>query len=46
MTQQKNNRNIRQKKAGVNPQGLTEEKADQQPFSQLEAKAKKDNTKR
>ncbi|WP_182199273.1 small, acid-soluble spore protein L [Paraliobacillus salinarum] len=46
MTKHKNDRNNRQKKAGVNPQGLTEEKADQQPFSQLEAKAKKDNTKR
>lgn len=30
----------------VNPQGLSEEIADQQPRSQLEQKAKKANTKR
>ncbi|WP_176694487.1 small, acid-soluble spore protein L [Paraliobacillus sp. PM-2] len=46
MDRQKSSRNNRQKKAGLNPQGITEDKADQQPFSQLEAKAKKDNTKR
>ncbi|ARI76637.1 small, acid-soluble spore protein L [Halobacillus mangrovi] len=30
----------------VNPQGLSEDIADQQPDSQLEQKAKKSNTKR
>ncbi|WP_077621838.1 small, acid-soluble spore protein L [Sediminibacillus massiliensis] len=31
---------------GVNPQGLTEDTADQSPRSQLEQRAKKSNTKR
>ncbi|WP_110943505.1 small, acid-soluble spore protein L [Virgibacillus senegalensis] len=30
----------------VNPQGLSEDTADQRPHSDLEAKAKKSNTKR
>lgn len=33
-------------KTSVNPQGLTEDAADQQPDSQLEQKAKKSNAKR
>ncbi|GFZ82719.1 hypothetical protein GCM10010978_24250 [Compostibacillus humi] len=42
-----NNKNWSKKRvnSSVNPQGLTEDEADQQPKSQLEQRAKKKNTK-
>ncbi|WP_163971172.1 small, acid-soluble spore protein L [Oceanobacillus halotolerans] len=40
----KNNRN-RQEHSSVNPQGLSEDRANQRPKSQLEQRAKKKNTK-
>ncbi|GAA5415243.1 hypothetical protein Pryu01_00267 [Paraliobacillus ryukyuensis] len=46
MKKQTSNRTNRQMKAGLNKQGLTEDEAVQRPVSQLEAKAKKDNTRR
>ncbi|CCG46311.1 hypothetical protein HBHAL_3969 [Halobacillus halophilus DSM 2266] len=42
----KSNANKRKAPKTVNPQGLTEDIADQQPDSQFEQKAKKSNTKR
>ncbi|WP_226580334.1 small, acid-soluble spore protein L [Halobacillus litoralis] len=36
----------KRKTSSVNPQGLSEDAAEQQPESQLEQKAKKSNTKR
>ncbi|WP_181349584.1 hypothetical protein [Thalassobacillus sp. CUG 92003] len=42
----KGNQHKQKPKPSVNPQGLTEDAADQQPDSQLEQKAKKTNTKR
>ncbi|MFC3038770.1 small, acid-soluble spore protein L [Virgibacillus xinjiangensis] len=39
------NRSQRRVNSSVNPQGLTEDRADQRPKSQLEDRAKKKNTK-
>ncbi|MCT2536359.1 small, acid-soluble spore protein L [Aquibacillus koreensis] len=46
MSEKRNNRNDVRPTSSVNPQGLTEDVANQRPDSQLEQKAKKDNTKR
>lgn len=45
MSEKKNNWNKRRTTSSVNPQGLTEDEANQEPKSQLEQKAKKRNTK-
>lgn len=45
MSEKKNNWNKQRATSSVNPQGLTEDEAEQQPKSQLEQKAKKRNTK-
>ncbi|MDC3415193.1 hypothetical protein NC797_17025 [Aquibacillus sp. 3ASR75-11] len=42
----KNNRDRGRKAPNVNPQGLTEEVANQRPKSELEDNARKSNTKR
>ncbi|MYL32265.1 small, acid-soluble spore protein L [Pontibacillus yanchengensis] len=39
------NQNKGKMSSNVNPQGFTEDKADQQPKSKLEERAKKSNTK-
>ncbi|MRH42575.1 small, acid-soluble spore protein L [Aquibacillus halophilus] len=46
MSEKKNNRSQNRVNTSVNPQGLTEDDADQRPKSQLEQRAKKTNTKR
>lgn len=45
MSEKKDNWSKRQVNSSVNPQGLTEDDAEQRPKSQLEQKAKKKNTK-
>ncbi|SEB07059.1 small acid-soluble spore protein L (minor) [Thalassobacillus cyri] len=45
MSKKTTNRSKGQAAPNINPQGLTEDKADQQPDSQLEQRAKKSNTK-
>lgn len=45
MSKKQNNYNKKRARTSVNPQGLTEDTADQQPKSQLEQRAKKKNTK-
>ncbi|MRG85845.1 small, acid-soluble spore protein L [Salinibacillus xinjiangensis] len=45
MAKHEKNRTKGQRASNVNPQGLTEDVADQQPRSQLEQRAKKKNTK-
>ncbi len=45
MKKQTSNRTNRQIKESLTPQGLTKDNATDQPLSQLEEKAKKDNTK-
>ncbi|WP_226034820.1 small, acid-soluble spore protein L [Aquibacillus saliphilus] len=46
MSEKKNNRSANRSETSVNPQGLTEDTANQRPKSQLEQRAKKTNTKR
>ena len=45
MSKKKNQYNKRRDETSVNPQGLSEDAADQQPKSQLEQRAKNKNTK-
>ncbi|QHS22461.1 small, acid-soluble spore protein L [Virgibacillus sp. MSP4-1] len=45
MAKHEKSRNKGQKASSVNPQGLSEDVADQQPRSQLEQRTKKKNTK-
>ncbi|CDQ40801.1 MULTISPECIES: small, acid-soluble spore protein L [Virgibacillus] len=45
MTKEKEPYQKRNAQTSVNPQGLSEDTADQQPKSQLEQRAKKKNTK-
>ncbi|MBO8155061.1 MAG: small, acid-soluble spore protein L [Bacillaceae bacterium] len=44
MTKNENHRNRGKRASSVNPQGLSEDEADQQPKSQLEQRAKKRHT--
>ncbi|MGY0693779.1 small, acid-soluble spore protein L [Virgibacillus sp. FSP13] len=45
MSEKENNWKKRRPDSSVNPQGLTEDEANQRPKSQLEQRAKKRNTK-
>ncbi|MFD1040422.1 small, acid-soluble spore protein L [Virgibacillus byunsanensis] len=45
MSSKNDNRNKRRVQSSVNPQGLSEDVADQRPKSQLEDRTKKKNTK-
>ena len=45
MSEKFNNRKNSQSNSSVNPQGLSEDRANQRPKSQLEDRAKKRNTK-
>ncbi|MEC5423799.1 small, acid-soluble spore protein L [Virgibacillus sp. C22-A2] len=45
MSKKNNNYSKRNVHSSVNPQGLSEDSADQRPKSQLEQRAKKKNTK-
>ncbi|GAB3061062.1 small, acid-soluble spore protein L [Virgibacillus ainsalahensis] len=45
MAKKKDNWNKKRNDSTINPQGLSEDTADQQPKSQLEQRAKKKNTK-
>lgn len=45
MSDKKNNWSKKRVRSSVNPQGLTEDEANQSPASQLEQRAKKKNTK-
>ncbi|AIF42624.1 hypothetical protein X953_04665 [Virgibacillus sp. SK37] len=45
MSKKRNNYSNKQVQSSVNPQGLTEDEAEQRPKSQLEQRAKKKNTK-
>ncbi|MFG6117460.1 small, acid-soluble spore protein L [Halobacillus sp. MO56] len=45
MSKKSTNRSKGRSAPNINPQGLTEDTADQQPKSQLEQRAKKSNTK-
>ncbi|WP_407269853.1 small, acid-soluble spore protein L [Radiobacillus sp. PE A8.2] len=46
MSQKRNTRSNQKLDTSVNPQGLTEDEANQRPQSQSEQRAKKTNTKR
>lgn len=46
MSEKRNNVRSQRPTSSVNPQGLSEDVANQRPDSQLEQKAKKSNTKR